>query len=235
MSSKSAVFGVIFFAAMFVCEGCTQQQANKPSQGFVALFNGKDLTGWKGLVADPIKRAQMNAEEMLTAQTRADELMRKNWKVIDGALIYDGNGFDNICTAADYNDFELLVDWKIETNSDSGIYLRGSPQVQIWDVAKNGIGSGGLFNNKKGKSKPLKIVDRPAGEWNTFRIIMTGKRVIVYLNGELVVDDVPLENYWEADKPIYPTGPIELQAHRTRVYFRNIFLREIQLDVGQSR
>jgi len=234
MVNKSAASSFVLVAAI-VCQGCAQQQGNKPPNGFVALFNGKDLSGWKGLVADPNKRAQMSAEEMLTAQTRADELMRWNWKVVDGVLIYDGNGFDNICTARDYNDFELLVDWKIESSSDSGIYLRGSPQVQIWDGLKNGVGPGGLFNNKKGASKPLKAADKPAGEWNTFRIIMTGKWVIVYLNGELVVDTVTMENYWEPAKTIYPSGPIELQAHRTRVYFRNIFLRELQLDVGKSR
>ena len=60
---------------------------------------------------------------------------------------------------------------------------------------------------------PSKAADKPVGEWNTFRIIMVGEKVTVYLNGELVVDNVVLENYWNRSKPIYPTGQIELQNH----------------------
>ena len=56
---------------------------------------------------------------------------------------------------------------------------------------------------------------------------MVGERVTVKLNGELVVDDVMMENYWERDKPIYPTGQIELQNHGNTLYFKNIYLREI--------
>ena len=226
MRKKSAIAGFALFVAMIVCQGCTQQ-ANKPPAGFAALFNGKDLTGWKGLVADPVKRAAMSAEKMAAAQAKADKLMRKNWKVVDETLVYDGNGFDNICTARDYGDFEMYVDWKIESHSDSGIYLRGCPQVQIWDTMGGKRGSGGLFNNKINPSNPIKVADRPLGQWNTFRIIMAGKLVTVYLNGELVVDKVSLENYWEPAKPIYPTGQIELQAHKTRVYFKNIYLRKL--------
>ncbi|MDH5383757.1 MAG: DUF1080 domain-containing protein [Candidatus Aminicenantes bacterium] len=193
---------------------------------FAPLFNGKDLSGWKGLVGDPIKRAQMSPEELKEAQARADEVMRSHWNVVEGVLVFDGKG-ESLCTVKDYGDFELLVDWKIEKGGDSGIYLRGSPQVQIWDPANEDEGSGGLYNNKIGPSKPLEQADNPVGEWNTFRIRMAGERVTVYLNGVLVVDDVVMENYWERDKPIYPTGQIELQAHGGPLYFRNIYIREI--------
>jgi hypothetical protein len=57
---------------------------------------------------------------------------------------------------------------------------------------------------------------------------MTGGRVTVHLNDVLVVDDVVMENYWERDKPIYTTGQIELQAHSTPLYFKNVYLREIK-------
>jgi hypothetical protein len=100
--------------------------------------------------------------------------------------------------------------------------------VQIWDPgSSSGTGSGGLYNNQLGPSLPLEFADRPVGEWNTFRIIMTGSRVTVYLNEKLVVDNVVLENYWERDKPIYTKGPVELQAHYNPLYFRNIFIKEI--------
>jgi hypothetical protein len=199
---------------------------NQAPKGFTALFNGRDLTGWKGLVENPIKRAQMSAEELIIAQAVADELMHEHWKVENGILVFDGKGH-SLCTANDYGNFELWVDWKIQKGGDSGIYLRGSPQVQIWDPAQWPEGSGGLYNNQKNPNKPLELADNPIGEWNQFRILMIDDRVTVYLNDVLVVENVVMENYWERDKPIYPTGQIELQAHSTPLYFRNIFIKEI--------
>jgi hypothetical protein len=194
-----------------------------PPVEWVQLFNGEDLTGWKGLVANPPARAKMTPQELAAAQQQADERMRAHWRAENGVLVFDGKG-DSLCTARDYGDFELLVDWKILKGGDSGIYLRGSPQVQIWD---NPIGSGGLYNNQKNPSTPLKVADKPVGEWNHFDVRMVGERVTVFLNGELVVNDVVLENYWERDKPIYPTGQIELQNHGNTLYFKDIYLREI--------
>ncbi|HEV3137227.1 MAG TPA: DUF1080 domain-containing protein [Pirellulales bacterium] len=202
---------------------------NTPPPGYVALFNGKNLDGWKGLVADPPKRAKMSAEELAAEQAKADQSMRAHWKVEDGALVFDGKG-QSLCTAKDYADFELLVDWKILKDGDSGIYLRGSPQVQIWDPdlkTADGTGSGGLYNNQKNPSKPSANADKPVGEWNTFRIRMVGDKVTVYLNGVLVVDNVVMENYWERAKPIYPSGQIELQNHGNTLYFKNVYLKEI--------
>ena len=210
------------------------QRDNSPPEGFRALFNGRDLSNWRGLVADPVKRAKMPLEEWAREQIKADELMRQNWKVVKGTLVYKGKGFDNLCTEKQFTDFELLVDWKIgEPKADSGIYLRGCPQVQIWEQNSAGFdkkhpGSGGLYNNKKAPSYPSKFADRYPGEWNRFRIIMVDNKVHCFLNNELVVDNVPLENYWERDKSVYPSGPIELQAHQSQVYFKNIYVREIR-------
>ena len=212
--------GLISFVAL-----PAQAADNSPPPGFVALFNGKDLTGWKGLVADPPTRAKMSPEQLAKAQAAADKAMRQHWKAVDGVLVYDGKN-NNLCTAKDYGDFEMFVDWKIGKGGDSGIYLRGSPQVQIWD---NKIGSGGLYNNvkKENPHDPLKYMDKPIGQWNTFRIKMIGEKVWVWFNGELVVDNVTLENYWERSKPIYPIGQIELQHHGSYLWFKNIYLREI--------
>ncbi|UCD49752.1 MAG: DUF1080 domain-containing protein, partial [Phycisphaerales bacterium] len=215
---------------------------NQPPEGFVALFNGKDLTGWKGLVKgpydNPAKRATLSADELAKLQQEADENMRAHWKVVDGVLHFDGKG-RSLCTAKDYGDFEMLVDWKIEKAGDSGIYLRGAPQVQIWDTANVGVGaqvgSGGLYNNQKNPSKPSKKADKPVGQWNTFRIFMIGEKVTVILNGQIVVDNVVMENYWERGKPIYPTGQIELQNHGNDLYFRNIYIREIPREKGTDK
>ena len=216
----------------FLCLACvaaTVSQAaelNKPPEGFVALFNGKDLDGWKGLVGDPEKRAKMTPEDLAKAQAAADEKMRASWKAVDGILTFNGKG-DSICTKKDYADFEMLVDWKIESHGDSGVYLRGSPQVQIWDPAQWPEGSGGLYNNEKNPKKPLKCADKPIGEWNSFRIKMVGDKVTVHLNDVLVVDNVVLENYWDRSKPIYPAGQIELQNHGSNLYFRSVFIKEL--------
>jgi hypothetical protein len=209
---------------------------NTPPKGFVALFNGTDLTGWKGLVADPPKRAKMTPEQLAEAQKTADEKAKAHWKVDNGVIVFDGKG-DSLCTDKDYGDFELYVDWKILKDGDSGIYLRGSPQVQIWDPdckPAGGLGSGGLYNNQKNPSKPLLKADKPIGEWNTFYIKMVGDRVTVKLNGKLVVDNVVLENYWERDKPIYPTGQIELQNHGNLLYFKNIYIKELPKQQQQQ-
>lgn len=225
----------IEFRNIRIKEITAPEKDNTAPEGFAALFNAQDLTNWKGLLAgpndNPAKRAKLSPEELQRAQAAADENMRKHWKVEDGALAFDGKG-RSLATAKDYANFELLVDWKILPKGDSGIYLRGTPQVQIWDPNDGGgnkrkLGSGGLFNNQKNPADPLKTADKPIGEWNRFRIIMVGEKVHIYLNNELVVNNTTLENYWERDKPIYPTGQIELQNHGNNLWFKNIYIREL--------
>jgi len=176
-------------------------EINQPPSGFTALFNGKDLTNWK----DAAKQAE-------------------HWKVVDGVLEYDGKGKDLI-TEKNYKNFELYCDWKIDAKGDSGLYLRGKPQVQIWD---NPVGSGGLYNNKKGPSKPLVIADNKVGEWNTFHIKMVGDKVTVTLNGKLVVDNVALEHWPKYDSPLPAEGTIWLQHHGSKLWFRNVFIKELE-------
>ena len=209
---------------------------NTPPEGFVALFNGDDLSGWKGLLKapydNPFKRAELSSEKLAELQKEADQNMRQNWKVEQGALVFSGKG-RSLCTAKDYGDFEMYVDWKILPKGDSGIYLRGTPQVQIWDPdaeKQNAVGSGGLFNNKNNPSKPTAKADKPVGQWNTFWIKMVGDKVWVKLNDQLVVDGVPLENYWDKDRkiPLPTTGQIELQNHGNTLWFKNIYIKELK-------
>ena len=198
--------------------------------GFVSLFNGKDLTGWKGLVGNPVSRSKMSEQELLLAEAAATTKAQQDWVVKDGLLIFTGHG-DNLCTVKKYGDFEMYVDWKITEKGDAGIYLRGSPQVQIWDTSRREVGaqvgSGGLYNNHKNQKMPLSVADNKVGEWNTFHITMIGDKVSVALNGVLVTDNVVLENYWDRKIPIFIKEQIELQAHGTYVAYRNIFVREI--------
>jgi len=210
------------------------QNANQNEEGFVCLFNGKNLDGWKGLVENPIARSKMSTKELKEAQKKADELMKRDWIVENGELVYIGNGWDNICTQNNYADFELLVDWRLDPNGkepDAGVYLRGAPQVQIWDIRRTNVGaqvgSGGLYNNQKYRSTPTSVEDNKLGEWNTFRIVMRGDKVSVWLNGVNVVDNIVLENYWDRKLPIFPSDQIEMQAHGCRCYFRNIYVKEL--------
>lgn len=199
-------------------------------EGFVSMFNGENLDGWQGLVENPLARSRMTDEELAAKQQEADREMRKNWSVDRGAIWFTGNGA-NLCSTEDYGDFELLVDWRITKDGDSGIYLRGTPQVQIWDTSRTEVGaevgSGGLYNNQDHESKPLVVADNPVTHWNSFRIVMKGEIVSVWLNGILVVDQVVMENYWDRSQPIFRSGPIELQAHGNELAFRDIYIRKI--------
>jgi hypothetical protein len=221
--------------------GAEEKKNNTPPEGFKALFNGKDLDGWQGTIQINT-RQKLKGEELDKAQKAADERILPHWTVEDGVLVNDGQG-GNLATVKDYADFELWVDWKIEPKGDSGIYLRGEPQVQIWDSdsldpkkyeKEYGKGSGALWNNSKPEDKvPLKKADKAPGEWNTFHIVMKGGKVTVKLNGELVVDKVALENIWEKGQPLPEKGPIELQQHPKqdgkfgKIMFRNIYIKEL--------
>jgi len=201
----------VLVAALFAsADAGEKDKAKEPPPGFMSLFNGQDLSNWK------------NAEP--------------GWKVENGLIHYDGTkGAKNLATSKNYKDFELWVDWKITKAGDSGIYLRGKPQVQIWDstVLEGNLkddknkGSGGLWNNKPGSDGkvPLLMKDNKVGAWNTFYIKMIGSKVTVVLNGAIVVDNAIF-----LDGKIPADGPIELQVHNTPLWFKNIYVREIAAD-----
>ncbi len=209
----------------------------QPPKGFTALFNGKDLTGWHGCPQiDPSKLAAMPGNEavVLGGRWMADALAR--WKVENGELVNDGKGV-YLTTDQEFGDVELLIEYKTVPKADSGIYLRATPQVQIWDTTKEGgkwerganKGSGGLFNNSPGAPgrDPLVLADKPFGEWNHFRILQVGERVTVYLNDKLVVDHARMENFWNRKLPLPLKGPIQLQTHGGEIRWRNVFVRPI--------
>ncbi len=218
---------------------------NIPPEGFTALFNGKDLEGWFGHgTKDPRTLWKMSAEELEAHKAKTREDIAKHWRVEDGVLINDGKGL-YLTTNKDYGDFEFMVEYKTVARADSGIYLRGVPQVQIWDSTAKGKwkigadkGSGGLWNNSKGApgKDPSKLMDKPFGEWNKFRILMIGNRVTVHLNGEKVVDNAVMENYFDRKNPIFDKGPIQLQTHGGEISWRNVFIREIPRkdDTGKA-
>jgi hypothetical protein len=217
--------------------------AAEPPAGFTPLFDGKSLDGWHGWAihakgANPASLAKLapDEREKQVAAWTADA--KKHWSVESGELVNDGSGA-YLATDKDYGDIELLVEYKTVAKADSGIYLRDTPQVQIWDWnqkfdpknpnRKPHLGSGGLFNNTPGADgrDPLVLADKPFGEWNQFRIIQVGERTTVYLNGKLVVDFARMENYWDRKVPLPKVGKILLQTHGGEIRWRNIFVREI--------
>ena len=199
----------------------------EPPAGFAPLFNGQDLSGWYGWgTADPSALWAMTPAELAEYKkksvegglvdkkgTATTDHINAHWRVENGELVNDGKGL-YLTTDKDYGDFELLVEYKALPDGDSGIYLRGVPQVQIWDGTKDDEaarakgqdkGSGGLWNNSKGSpgKDPSKEMDKPFGEWNQFKIRMIGERVTVVFNGATVVDNAVMENFFANKKAGY--------------------------------
>lgn len=214
--------------------------AQSPSQkNFRAIFNGKDLTGWHG--NNPHDTVKSALEKRQAAIEKQQDEFKKHWTIENGDFVNDGKG-PYATTDDSFGDIELLIDYKTVAHADSGIYLRGTPQVQIWDINQPfkpenpnrnpGLGSGGLFNNsiQSPGRNPLAPADEPFGEWNKFRIIQIGSRTTVYLNNRLVVKNAIMENFWDRKLPLPASGPIQLQTHGGEIRWRNLRVREIGPD-----
>jgi hypothetical protein len=217
-------------------------------EGYVSLFNGRDLSGWKAPEGD-----------------------NGHWKVIDGVIDYDArseaSGRKDLWTEKNYRDFSLRIDWRFKSapfkykgsilmldgsekldetgkpivvefpDADSGILLRGGPQVNIWCWP---AGSGELWSVRRDKNLPPALraaatpklhADRNIGEWNTFEIALVGEQVNIVLNGQRVIENAAIPG-------IAPQGPIGLQHHGnwngsqwtgppSLIQFRNVFIKEL--------
>jgi hypothetical protein len=223
-------------ALLFVPVPGLRAAAPQPPPGFRALFNGKDLSGWHGWNPHTSAKLAGEKKDANLKQQRAD--FPNHWRVENGELVNAGTG-PYATTDEEFGDIELLIEYKTVAKADSGIYLRGTPQVQIWDKnqefdpkrpdRKPHLGSGGLFNNTPGAPgrDPRVVADKPFGQWNQFRIRQIGARTWVWLNDQLVVDGAVMENYWDRTKPLPARGPIMLQTHGGEIRWRNLFVREI--------
>lgn len=234
---RHAIRGGGFFATLAVLAATHAACAAAPPAGFTALFNGRDLTGWRGRPhLDPDQEALGTPEERARRQADWNADLAAHWKVDGGVIVNDGHGVF-LTTDRDYGDFELFLEWMLPAPcADSGIYLRANPQVQIWDPGcerdfRHGCqkGSGGLWNNPADSSGrfPLVRADMPIGDWNATRVLMRGERVTVELNGRLVVDDQPLANHFQKGRPLPPRGPIQIQTHGAPMHVRGVFIRDL--------
>jgi outer membrane biosynthesis protein TonB len=210
--------------------------SSTPPAGFVNLFNGKDFSNWWGFgTSDPRKfKALPPAEQAKIKEANMKDILA-HWKVEGNEIVNDGKGL-YLTTEKEFADYELHLEYKMLPKGDSGIYLKYTPQVQIWDYTdkdkfKIGAdkGSGGLWNNSAGApgKDPLVLADKPFGEWNKFRIIQVGARTTVYLNDKLVVDNAILENYFDRKMPLLQKGAIQLQTHGSEIRWKNIFIKEL--------
>jgi hypothetical protein len=220
--------------------------------GYSALFNGKDLAGWKVPKGD-----------------------NGHWKVVDGVIDYDAmseaKGSKNLVTEEEFGDYQLHIEWRFKKtsglynmptilpdgsyktdengkrittptpNADSGIFLRGAgkSQVNIWCWP---CGSGELWGYRNDEKMPPEVraaavpkvrADKPVGQWNAFDIWLKGDRLTIVLNGKTVIDDARLPG-------LPKKGPIALQHHggfnkktgqyspaSSLIQFRNIYLKPL--------
>jgi hypothetical protein len=247
---------LVFVAALVLAAACGLRADDRAApEGFVSLFNGKDLSGWKVPPGD-----------------------NGHWKAKDGVIDYDarseGKGDKCLWSEKSYKDFVLRLDWRLKTEPgymnkrvpiilpdgshkkdregkeihleiedvDSGVYLRGTPkaQVNIWMWP---VGSGEVYGYRMDPKMPAKVraavtprkkADKPRGEWNTFEITLKGDRLWVKLNGDEVISNAELPG-------VPKEGPIALQHHGTwdkkagkwtgppsLVQFRNIYIKELK-------
>ncbi len=235
---------LILITLLFAPLTALQAAEPTPPEGFRAIFNGKDLTGWHGL--NPHRSAKLTGDKLEANLKQQRDEFAEHWRVENGELVNDGHG-PYATSDEEFGDIEFLLEYRTVPKADSGIYLRGTPQVQIWDSSqvfdpkkptrRPHLGSGGLFNNNPeapGRD-PLVLADRPFGEWNQFRIRQIGSQTWVWLNEKLVVDGALMENYWDRSKSLPAKGPIMLQTHGGEIRWRNLFVRDISAEKPKVR
>ena len=180
----------------------------------IELFNGKDLTGWR--LSNPRKK--------------------NGWSASNGVLInetpkedFSAYGeYGNLITEQRFEDFELTIEYNVPKGGNSGIYLRGMYEAQVVDrdSKMQGIsGPGAIF----GRIEPTKNAGNAGGVWNTYVLTLVDRHITVVLNGETVVDNVPLAGCTGGGIQSNDTlpGPILLQGDHTSVAYRNIVLRPL--------
>jgi hypothetical protein len=173
----------------------------------VDLFNGKDVSNWLG--QDP-KRPL-------------------GWSVKDGVMVNTGKGANNIYTRQKFNDFQLDVEFNVAPQSNSGVYLRGRYEIQVLDGRGRPLdvhSQGALY----GFIVPPVNADKPAGEWQTYKIMLIANRVTVVLNGATIIDngEVPGITGGALDSDEKSPGPIMLQGDHGKVQYRKVRLTPLE-------
>jgi len=205
------LLSVLFIGAVLEAEG-------DEFGAWESLFNGKDTSGWVGA-----KTNQKGA-----------------WKAADGALTNVGSVGLDLCTEKEFDNYELEIEYKVALppeHRNSGVYLRGQIEVQIDDSfgqkkLESG-NAGGIYSRFAPKANPQK----PAGEWNQFRMRHLGNNISVWHNGVLIHDNVFVDSPTggpmtesmvpkrKGERLDISRGPIMLQGDHGPIWFRNIRIR----------
>ncbi len=170
--------------------------------GFTPLFNGKDFTSWR-----------------FTGLKEGDPAP-VNWKVEGGLIHLTGGGKPNLVTEREYGDFEMRFEWRaLKDKYNSGFYIRtgkntGSNQLNLAKGAE-----GALVGGKLEGAKAVPQLQKPAGEWNTWRVLVKGDKASFWCNDKLA---------WEGTGLKPDKGHIGFQAEGAALEFRNLRLREIK-------
>ena len=188
----------------------TSSFAADDEKDFKQLFNGKDFTGWH--LRNPNGTS--------------------HWKVVDGVLLNDlGKGEHGVDLITDpkFWNFTVRYEYNVPENSNSGFYLRGRHEIQIFGDFKSGkpslTGNGAIYN----KIAPSVFASKPDGEWQTSEVTMIGDKVTVTLNGVKIHDNVTVDKPTgsQLDDKVTEPGPFFLQGDHGRVSFRNIRVKEL--------
>jgi hypothetical protein len=196
------------FLSLILAMHCSQAHsqelaAAEREAGFVSLFTGKDFTGWRfGEGPSPPTE------------------LPPNWKVEDGVIKVTGGGKPNLASEKAYRDFELRLEWRgLKEKYNSGLYVRSNKNVGNNQINLAYKGEGAFLGGKIAGAKAVGDLQKPAGEWNEWRIVAQGDKLSLTCNGQLA---------WEATGFSPAEGYLGMQAEGAALEFRNIRLREIK-------
>jgi hypothetical protein len=201
-------FLIVFFVVLFLrvsLSANAEEKGLSPEEkdaGFVPLFNGKDLTGWRFGEESPPKE------------------LPANWKVEEGVIRVTGGGSPHLASAKEYGNFELRLEWRgLKDKYNSGLFIRSGKKVGANQINLAYKSEGAFLGGKVQGAKAVGELQKPAGEWNEWRVLAVGDKLTFWCNGTKA---------WEGTGLMPEKGYIGMQAEGAALEFRNIRLREVK-------
>ena len=176
--------------------------AEDKAAGFESMFNGKDFSGWR-----------------FEGKESPPKTLPANWKVEDGVIKLSGGGKPHLASAKAYGDFEMKFEWRgLKERYNSGFFIRSGENVGANQINLAYQHEGAFIGGKVDGAKEAPKLQKPAGEWNEWRVLVVGDKVTFWCNGQLA---------WEATGLKPATGYIGLQAEGAAMEYRNLRIREV--------